>query len=290
MSSRFWLAATCLPLCACGRLGFGLFGDDTGTVDDARMSDASSDAAPSTFGPPQPLPGPLNTTGDDEKYPSVTADGLQLFFGTPRFGGYTIWFSTRATTADSFGTPTRIVELDGAGIEYELEVSPDGLELYYAANMPVDEVRRSTRATTAATWNTPVAEPLFGTRRAASFTSDALRVLIHDLNATAIDEYTRPAIGSAWTLVRSHSELAGFRAPAISSDGLELFVINNADQTLYRTERAAVTDAFAVPTRFLFGSPLDAVLLDDPELSADGHTLYLSAKPGATTDLYVTTR
>ena len=63
-----------------------------------------------TFGTPTNL-GPEVNSSDYDFSPSITADGLQLYFESDRPGGvgtYDIWMSTRATKADDWGAPTNL--------------------------------------------------------------------------------------------------------------------------------------------------------------------------------------
>ena len=106
--------------------------------------------------------GPPVNTSYRESAPSVSADGLMLFFDSDRGGsGDEIWMTTRQTTDDPWTTsvvlepPVNSSAEDGSG-----RISPDGLALFFAS-------RRSggygggwnawvaTRATTDGNWGTP---------------------------------------------------------------------------------------------------------------------------------------
>ncbi len=86
-----------------------------------------------------------------ENFPSISSDGLTIFYSDwdldrqlrPGKGGWDIWVTTRASTADEFGTPIGINELfpgtsiNGPGFEGAPFISPDwpalGSKLYYVA-------------------------------------------------------------------------------------------------------------------------------------------------------------
>lgn len=81
-------------------------------------------------------PAPLATldSSDDEQNPSLTGDGLVIFFSSARDGGKTkedIYTSTRPTRADSFAAPTRVAELSSNDKDGAPFISADGLEIVF---------------------------------------------------------------------------------------------------------------------------------------------------------------
>jgi hypothetical protein len=69
----------------------------------------------------------------------VSPDDLTLYFGTNRLdgaskGGYDIWVSSRASTADDFGPPHDVQELNTAGNEFASWISADQCRLYFERN------------------------------------------------------------------------------------------------------------------------------------------------------------
>jgi hypothetical protein len=83
---------------------------------------------------PVNLGAPINSEYDDAK-PSLSADGLTLYFSSNRPGGYgefDIWTCTRASVSDPWGEPVNLG--DTINSEYD-EIFPcisaDGLELYF---------------------------------------------------------------------------------------------------------------------------------------------------------------
>lgn len=86
------------------------------------------------WGEPVNLGPTINSEYDDAK-PSISADGLTLYFSSNRPGGYgefDLWMSTRATTADEWGEPVNLGEpVNGEFDEIFPCISPDGLELYF---------------------------------------------------------------------------------------------------------------------------------------------------------------
>ena len=95
--------------------------------------------------------------------PSISADGLSLFFASDRPDGYgdrDIWFSTRATINDPWSEPKNL----GAGINSPSrdsgpDISSDGLTLFFDSRRPggygLDDVYVTRRATTDDPWGVP---------------------------------------------------------------------------------------------------------------------------------------
>jgi len=91
------------------------------------------------WGPPVNLGSTVNSSNADI-YPSISSDGLLLFFDSGPaggFGDYDLWVSTRKTTDDQWGTavnlgpPVNTSADDGAP-----NVSADGRTLYFSSNRP----------------------------------------------------------------------------------------------------------------------------------------------------------
>ncbi len=79
-------------------------------------------------------------TSSDETFPSVTPDGLTMYFISNRVGGtgdFDLWRATRLTTSASFGSPANLG--DGVNTEFAEttpSVSLDGLSIYFASDRP----------------------------------------------------------------------------------------------------------------------------------------------------------
>jgi len=82
--------------------------------------------------------GPAVNSASDDWCPSISADGLELYFSSNRPGGsgtWDIWTASRATVNDTWGSPVNL----GASINTEAEdcwpsLSPDGLVLFFTSN------------------------------------------------------------------------------------------------------------------------------------------------------------
>ena len=78
--------------------------------------------------------------GQNDGEPTISADGLTLFFNSERLGGsgsYDLWVTTRRTTDDPWGPPANLGPLvNSSTIEWCASVSPDGSTLYFCSDRP----------------------------------------------------------------------------------------------------------------------------------------------------------
>ncbi|MCX5644316.1 MAG: discoidin domain-containing protein [Phycisphaerae bacterium] len=76
--------------------------------------------------------------GFDAWSPSITADGLELYFTSSRPGGYgdsDIWVTTRATVNDNWGLPVNLGPTVNTSFQENWPgISPDGLVLFFGTN------------------------------------------------------------------------------------------------------------------------------------------------------------
>lgn len=87
-------------------------------------------------GPATALTGGPDSTASDNR-PSVTHDGLTLFFDSTRsgtLGGPDLWVATRSSTADAFGPATHLITLSSPGFDARPSISWDGQELLFSSN------------------------------------------------------------------------------------------------------------------------------------------------------------
>ncbi len=87
-----------------------------------------------TFGTPTNL-GPTVNSTTDEWGPSISADGLSLFFSSPRPGGYGVydmWVARRPTIDDDWGESMNLgPKVNGPQNDSDACISFDGLVLYF---------------------------------------------------------------------------------------------------------------------------------------------------------------
>jgi len=84
--------------------------------------------------------GPKVNSPFDEFIPSVSPDGLELYFGSWRPDGYGSWdlyVSTRATTNDPWGDPVNLgTAVNSPGQDSLASLSPDGLLMFFTSDRP----------------------------------------------------------------------------------------------------------------------------------------------------------
>ena len=105
----------------------------------------------------------FNSSPDDWA-PCISADGLELFFTSPRsggYGGYDIWVTTRATTEGDWGTPVNLgPTINSPSVDAGPDISADGLSLFFHSTRPggygVGDLYVTTRATKNDPWGEPV--------------------------------------------------------------------------------------------------------------------------------------
>jgi Tol biopolymer transport system component len=96
--------------------------------------------------------------------PSISADGLSLFFDSDRSGGYgtqDIWVSTRPTRSDPWEAPLNLgATVNSSSAERAPSMSADGLELFFHSDRPggygTQDLWVTTRKTTNDPWDPPV--------------------------------------------------------------------------------------------------------------------------------------
>lgn len=96
---------------------------------------ATRDDAGSAFNEPVNLGPVINGAGDDGA-PSISGDGLALYFHSDRaggYGGYDLWVCDRDSVNESFGAPKNLgPEINGDAQERYPALSPDGTALLYS--------------------------------------------------------------------------------------------------------------------------------------------------------------
>jgi len=108
--------------------------------------------------------GPTVNSSADESYPSISADGLALYFTSNRGGGigaYDLWVTRRETIHDPWGTPVNLgPTVNSSAQEVDPGISADGRTLFFASNRSGgygdDDIWVTKRATTDDDWGEPV--------------------------------------------------------------------------------------------------------------------------------------
>jgi hypothetical protein len=180
-----------------------------------------------------------------EAYPSISADGLSLYFNSNRPGGYggmDIWVTTRPTISDPWGTPANLgPTVNSSNREAGPCISDDGLSLFFfsgrSGGVGGQDIWVTTRESTDNDWGVPVNPgPIVNSPDqdySPGISADGLWLVFSserpggyggsDLWAT-----TRDTIDDEWgTLVNLGPTVNGpanIGSPDISTDGLSLYI------------------------------------------------------------------
>jgi len=259
-----------------------------------------------TFGTPTNLGPKVNSSAWDGG-PSISADGLTLFFDSFRSGGtggQDVWVTTRATTDDPWGEPVNLgPTVNSSAHEWAPSISADGLSLYFGVGWHLWVTTRETRDDA---WGTPV--NLGSTVNssawdlAPSISADGLSLFFTSTRpggsgGADIWLSTRVTINDLWeepvNLGPSVNSSSDDAAPSISADGRLLFFIDYPNTRpggcgapdLWVTIRAGKNDPWGTPMNL--GLTVNSPYRDDaPEISLDGRTLYFpSNRPGGSGDM-----
>jgi serine/threonine protein kinase len=196
--------------------------------------------------------GPTINGAESDNTPSISADGLALYFGSWRPGGLgtmDLWIATRQTTDDQWGAPTHLgPTINSSFIDWSPSISFDGLDLFMHSDRPSshggDELWVARRKTTDDPWSEPVN-------------------LGPPVNSPSIEA-----------------------TPSISADGLLLFFQSDrpggygGPLDIWVARRATKDDPWEEPVNL--GPVVNTTGLDGtPSISADGSTLYFASnRPG----------
>jgi predicted secreted protein len=258
------------------------------------------------FGTPTNL-GPVVNSPEHDYGPSISADGLALYFHSERPGGHgdaDLWVATRPTKEYQWGEPVNLGStVNSLYRDNGACISANGLELYFSSTRPGGhgefDIYVSTRATPDDDWKPPVnlgavvntgaidrfpsitgngLELYFSSRRPGGYGNDDVWVTTR---TTRYDPWGEPV--HLGTTINTYAD---DRFPSISSDGLVLFFYSfqrsggsgNAD--LCMTMRGTIQDDWNTPVTL--GPIVNTPYSDSgPGISADGRTLFFSSdRPG----------
>lgn len=261
-----------------------------------------------TFGEPTNLGPAVNSSAWDGG-PSITADGLQLFFDSERSGGYeaqNLWVTTHNTNGESWCDPVNlgpvVNTIASDNTQWQPSVSSDGLELYFVAD---SHIWLTKRPTTDGEWREPIKLVTINSSSrdiTPSISADGLSLYFSSNRpggSGGMDIWvsTRETKDDTWeepvNLGPTVNSPAAENASSISADGLCLFFTDypvprsggHGQSDLYVAMRKTRDDEWHTPVNLgptVNGSSRDG----GPSISADGHTLcFHSNRPGGSGDM-----
>ncbi len=249
--------------------------------------------------------GPTVNSPAKEGSPSISADGLELYFNSTRpggSGGADIWVSRRATTDDDWKQPVNLGPIvNSPANEGAVTISADGLALYFhdwgnprPGGFGETDLWVTTRATKGDAWGVPVnlgpAINTAGHEATPNISADGLELYFESDRAGGFGSNdilvaTRATIEDEWGMPTNLGPRINSseweHCPNISADGLTLYFDSKIPGNLMVTTRATVEDDW--------GEPVDLGHTHSDHyassVSADGSTLYFASKhPGGSGD------
>jgi len=259
-----------------------------------------------TFGTPTNL-GPMVNTSSIDAGPSISADGLSLYFSSDRPGGHggqDLWITTRETIHDPWSEPMNLgPAVNSSASEAHPDISANDRELYFRSPKPGGfgghDLWATTRSTVYDPWEPPVnlGSPVNTSFRDSipNISADGLSLFFasnrpggfgdeYDLwvttRATKDDPWEEPVnLGS--TVNSSYYE----EEPCISADGLALFFSSERPPGEYLrgdiwvATRPTTNDEWGEPVNL--GPNVNTSYVDTaPDISADGSILYFHSNRG----------
>jgi hypothetical protein len=270
-----------LVVVGCGRFGF----DAVGVTD---ASDADAPVLPiGPFGPPSVM---VINSGTVDVDPSMTADGLLLFFTSLRGGGLDIYSSSRASVDGAWEPPTVVGlgTISTTAVEQDAVISADGLTLYFTR---ADDIYQATRTTRTGVFGMPSAIADLNSPDVdvvGSVTYDGLALMMHSTRSGRPDHdiyiSTRLDASSPWSTPQPVSGMVNSATSNESDsflwgDRLTLFFDSNrdGDYNVFVATRATPDEPFGAPV------PLAEINTADEEadtwLSVDGRTIMFVRGP-----------
>jgi hypothetical protein len=299
------LGALCAPAC---------------TTADRTISLGDSSPRPYHFEPPELVTELASPARNDN--PTLTSDLLEIYFTSDRTNGNSdVWFATRATAAEPFGTPAPVTAVNGLTFETSSAISADGLTLWFGSDRPGgiggDDIWVSHRATRSAGWSTPVNDVALNSPVNDIPRPPGQHALIMPMASTKLTA-ANPLPGNYQTYLAARATPgAPFGAPAaipeldyadrstvdacLTDDGLTLFFssapvpVAGADGGSVSDTGGPKADLFVAWRRstdepFSATQPLDDLNTPaderDPWLAPDGTKLYFTSDRGGTLNIY----
>ncbi|UCD29865.1 MAG: PD40 domain-containing protein [Planctomycetota bacterium] len=232
------------PSCSADGLSLYFDSDRPGGSGDQDLWGTRRSTTKDLWGKPANLGSIVNSSYADNS-PGISADGLLLFFGSNRPGGFgemDIWAAKRPTTNDPWGDPVNLgPPINTSYNETDVCISADGSELYFSSDRPGGSGGAD----------------LWVARR-----------------STVEDGWSMP-VNLGPTLNTSFDD----GGPNISTDGLCLFfefygAVDNFD--IWMSKRPNKEHPWCIPVNL--GLPINSSARDlQPEISFDGSTLYFTS-------------
>lgn len=261
--------------------------------------------------------GPTVNSLENEYEPSISADGLELYFHSYRTGGVgqaDIYVSTRKSKADPWGAAVNLgATVNSPAGDKGSCISADGLSFYFNSDRPGgsggQDLWVTMRKSKTAPWGEPVnLGPMVNTpahEQSPSISAEGLTLYFsawpadnssEDWDKSDLWMTTRKSTVDPWgkpvNLGPTVNSSAYDASPSLSEDGLSLYFDSERSGTcaIWVTTRESISGAWGTPVQL--GPAVNTDWEANPEISKDGTTLYfVSTRRGGVgkTDLWQAT-
>lgn len=232
------------------------------------------------FGAPTPVVALASTSLDDD--PTMTADGLELYFNSNRTGGAggnDIWLATRASRSDAWAAPTPVAEVNTTLSETTPGVSADGLSLYFASTrvegLGATDIYVAMRASRTDPWSAPVLVTELCTTASEHGVQPSASELAIVFNsnrdgATQLYIATRTSVTEPWGMPRALPELASGDEADPSIAALERVMLFHSSTRSAGVGAAELYLARRADPTLPFEAPVPITELNSPTSDSDG--------------------
>ncbi len=251
----------------------------------------SNRPSPAAFRSPVDLGSPVNSQ-DFDGGPSISADGLSLYFITDRdvVGGGDVWVAIRSSTSEPLGPPESLgAPVNSSEDEGSPSISADGLELFFD-RAPDGRIYVATRPSVIATFGRPQVVDLGRTGCCDGFpavSADGRELYFCSdrpggFGGDDVWVASRPAAGLPFgapvNLGPTVNSGSNDCEPGISSDGKTLFFASDrkggrGGYDIWLSIRGSRSQPFGQPVNA--GSQVNTGFSDErPDIASDGATLF----------------
>jgi hypothetical protein len=275
-------AALLYLVAACGRVGFDPL--------------APPELGP--FGEALPIPGVNSTSEDDD--PTLSADGLEMYFASDRtgaLGAEDVWVATRTSLDAPWSDPVPVPNLNSTAIDKGPGLARDGLNLFFVSDRGATkpEMYFATRADRASAWGAPqrIAELSLATGVGTPAVDGARMVLrVTEADGTT-DLYASEFGGGLWSPPVAISELEtpeNESGPELMPGGQRIYFDSDNPAGLGGID-IYVADVDPATGKFLPAQQLEgiasAAIENDAALSSDERVLVFARRtPAGDHDLF----
>lgn len=271
----------------------GATGSGTDGGSNMMMTDAAVMLGP--WGTPAPVTGAASA-GASEDDPTLSSDGLELYYAVGNANGKNLYRMTRATRSDPFANATALTALNGGAANEGPRLAYDDLTIYWGED---GEIYSATRATTTSSWTNIAKVP--GVDTAAyekwfAVCGDGSHFVVsRDNGATGQDLFEGTLGAGAGTRIDTVSSAASEISTFVAKDCLTLYFASNriaaGNTQIFMSTRTAIGGAWSTPTQA--ASPFDGGTdNEDAGYTPDNRLFVFATTRGGngTKDVYLSTR